>query len=93
MRQAPIGPSFKLRHGCDCPLPLPRFGLNSSTGRAPQATAGCFASMSGSGGRTDLLGGRSDFSVLTHLRRSDTGPLCCNYSRALLLCSILVRLI
>src|ERR1700722_10700756 len=40
--------------------------------------------MSGSGGGTDLLGGRSDFSVLTHLRRSDTGPLCCNYSRALL---------
>ena len=34
MRQAPIGPSFKLRHGCDCPLPPPRFGLNSSTGRA-----------------------------------------------------------
>ena len=23
MRQAPMGPSFKLRHGCDCPLPLP----------------------------------------------------------------------
>ena len=49
MRQAPIGPSFKLRHGCDCPLPLPRFGLNSSSGRAPQVTAGYFSSMSGSG--------------------------------------------